>query len=180
MPMYLYRFIGNGFKTKFNTDHTWEYDYDWSKLGEMNESIVITQEFSTLIDWSPLKAIIIGSDYIPADTDSLTVAQYNGYLNHTKTPEYIKFLEANNITNKEEQVAGILNVYYPSPSSLDEINPVYSEKGDNRVIPLKHGSPLTKINIWIKWLDVYGNLHDLYLLPERSCNLRLCFYPTKT
>ena len=180
MPMYLYRFIGNGFKTKFNTDHTWEYDYDWSKLGETNETIIITQEFSTLIDWSPLKAIVIGSDSILADTDPLIVAQYNGYLNHTKTPEYIKFLETNNITDKEEQVAGILNIYYPSSSSLDEINPVYSVKGDNRLIPLKHGSSLMKINIWIKWLDVYGNLHDLYLLPERSCNLRLCFCPKKT
>ena len=180
MPMYLYRFIGNGFKTKFNTDHTWEYDYDWKQLGEANESIVITQEFSTLIDWTPLKAIVIGSDSIPADTDSLTVAQYNGYLNHTKTPEYNKFLETNKIIDKEESVTGILGVYYPSPSSPNEINPVYSVKDDKRVIPLKHGSPLTKINIWIKWLDVYGNLHDLYLLPERTCSLRLCFYPTKT
>ena len=180
MPMYLYRFIGNGFKTKFNTDHTWEYDYDWTKLGETNESIVITQEFSTLIDWSPLKAIVIGSDSILADIDPLIVAQYNGYLNHTKTPEYIKFLETNNITDKEEQVAGILNVYYPSPSSLGEFIPVYSVKDDNRLIPLKHGTSLTKINIWIKWLDVYGNLHDLYLLPERTCNLRLCFCPKKT
>ena len=180
MPMYLFRFIGNGFKTKFNRDHTWEYDYDWKKMGERDESIVITQEFSTLIDWSPLKAIVIGSDSIPAVTNPLPVAQYNGWLNHAKTPEYDKFLETNNITDKVENVGGILNVYFPSLRSLDEISPVYSGGNDNWVIPLKHGAPLTKINIWIKWLDVYGNLHDLYLFPERSCKLRLCFFPTKT
>ena len=185
-PMYLYRFIGNGFKTKFNSDGTWEYDYNWEELGAINENIAITQEYSTLVNWNPLKAIVIGSDTIPADGEFLPIAHYDGWLNHEKSKEYDDFLTATGQTRQDKDkdvfksnTTCILDIYYPVLTNPGDIRStcVFSRDDINngQVIELKHASPLTRFNIWIKWLDVYGNLHDLYLLPRCSCDIRFCF-----
>ena len=185
-PMYLYRFIGNGFKTKFNSDGTWEYDYNWKELGAINENIAITQEYSTLVNWNPLKAIVIGTDTIPAVGEFLPVAHYDGWLNHEKSKEYDEFLQETGQTKQDKDrdvfkknTTCILDIYYPVLTNPGDIRStcIFSRDdiSNGQVIELKHGSPLTRFNIWIKWLDIYGNLHDLYLLPGRSCDIRFCF-----
>ena len=185
-PMYLYRIIGNGFKTKFNSDGTWEYDYNWKELGEINENIAITQEYSTLVNWNPLKAIVIGTDTIPAVGEFLPVAHYDGWLNHEKSEEYDTFLQETGQTKQDKDrdvfkknTTCILDIYYPVLTNPGDIRStcVFSRDDINngQVIELRHASPLTRFNIWIKWLDIYGNLHDLYLLPECSCDFRFCF-----
>ena len=185
-PMYLYRIIGNGFKTKFNSDGTWEYDYNWKELGEINENIAITQEYSTLVNWNPLKAIVIGSDTIPAVGEFLPIAHYDRWLNHEKSKEYDDFLTETGQTRQDKDkdvfksnTMCILDIYYPVLTNPGDIRStcIFSRDDINngQVIELRHASPLTRFNIWIKWLDVYGNLHDLYLLPECSCDFRFCF-----
>ena len=185
-PMYFYRIIGNGFKTKFNSDGTWEYDYNWKELGAINENIAITQEYSTLVNWNPLKAIVIGSDTIPAVGEFLPIAHYDGWLNHEKSKEYDDFLTATGQTRQDKDkdvfksnTTCILDIYYPVLTSPGDIRStcVFSRDDINngQVIELRHASPLTQFNIWIKWLDIYGNLHDLYLLPRCSCDFRFCF-----
>ena len=185
-PMYLYRFIGNGFKTKFNSDGTWEYDYNWKELGEINENIAITQEYSTLVNWNPLKAIVIGTDTIPAVGEFLPIAHYDGWLNHEKSEEYDTFLQETGQTKQDKDrdvfkknTTCILDIYYPILTNPGDIRStcIFSRDdiSNGQVIELRHGSPLTRFNIWIKWLDIYGNLHDLYLLPGRSCDIRFCF-----
>ena len=185
-PMYLHRYIGNGFKTKINSDGTWEYDYNWKELGAINENIAITQEYSTLVNWNPLKAIVIGSDTIPAVGEFLPIAHYDGWLNHEKSKEYDTFLLETGQTRQDKDrdifkknTTCILDIYYPVLTNPGDIrsNCVFSRDDINngQVIELRHASPLTRFNIWIKWLDVYGNLHDLYLLPRCSCDIRFCF-----
>ena len=185
-PMYLYRFIGNGFKTKFNTDGTWDYDYNWKELGAINENIAITQEYSTLVNWNPLKAIVIGTDTIPAVGEFLPIAHYDGWLNHEKSEEYDTFLKETGQTKQDKDrdvfkknTTCILDIYYPVLTNPGDIRStcIFSRDdiSNGQVIELRHGSPLTRFNIWIKWLDIYGNLHDLYLLPGRSCDIRFCF-----
>ena len=185
-PMYLLRYIGNGFKTKINSDGTWEYDYNWKELGAINENIAITQEYSTLVNWNPLKAIVIGSDTIPAVGEFLPIAHYDGWLNHEKSEEYDTFLKETGQTRQDKDkdifkknTTCILDIYYPVLTNPGDIrsNCVFSRDDINngQVIELRHASPLTRFNIWIKWLDIYGNLHDLYLLPGRSCDIRFCF-----
>ena len=185
-PMYLYRYIGNGFKTKFNSDGTWEYDYNWKELARINKNIAITQEYSTLVNWNPLKAIVIGSDTIPAVGEFLPIAHYDGWLNHEKSKEYDDFLTATGQTRQDKDkdvfkknTMNILDIYYPILTNPGDIrsNCVFSRDdiSNGQVIELRHASPLTRFNIWIKWLDVYGNLHDLYLLPRCSCDIRFCF-----
>ena len=185
-PMYLYRFIGNGFKTKFNSDGSWEYDYNWKELGAINENIAITQEYSTLVNWNPLKAIVIGTDTIPAVGEFLPIAHYDGWLNHEKSKEYDEFLQETGQTKQDKDrdvfkknTTCILDIYYPVLTNPGDIRStcIFSRDdiSNGQVIELRHGSPLTRFNIWIKWLDIYGNLHDLYLLPGRSCDIRFCF-----
>lgn len=185
-PMYFYRFIGNGFKTKFNTDGTWEYDYNWKELGAINENIAITQEYSTLVNWNPLKAIVIGTDTIPAVGEFLPIAHYDGWLNHEKSEEYDTFLQETGQTKQDKDrdvfkknTTCILDIYYPVLTNPGDIRStcIFSRDdiSNGQVIELRHASPLTRFNIWIKWLDIYGNLHDLYLLPGRSCDIRFCF-----
>ena len=185
-PMYLYRLIGNGFKTKFNSDGTWEYDYNWKELGAINENIAITQKYSTLVNWNPLKAIVIGTDTIPAVGEFLPVAHYDGWLNHEKSKEYDEFLIETGQTRQDKDkdifksnTTCILDIYYPVLTNPGDIRStcVFSRDdiSNGQVIELRHASPLTRFNIWIKWLDVYGNLHDLYLLPGCSCDIRFCF-----
>ena len=185
-PMYLHRYIGNGFKTKINSDGIWEYDYNWKELGAINENIAITQEYSTLVNWNPLKAIVIGTDTIPAVGEFLPIAHYDGWLNHEKSEEYDTFLKETGQTKQDKDrdvfkknTTCILDIYYPVLTNPGDIRStcIFSRDdiSNGQVIELRHGSPLTRFNIWIKWLDIYGNLHDLYLLPGRSCDIRFCF-----
>lgn len=192
-PKCLHKYIGQGFQTLFLSDGTWVYDYYFAKkskgpdmYGENTLNVYITQDYSTLVNWNPLKAIIIGSDTIPAVGEFLPIAHYDGWLNHEKTPEYEKFLRDNGIDyhNKDDDIFKkntmcILDIYYPVLTNPGDIRStcIFSRDSinDGQSIELVPSSPITRFNIWIKWLDIYGNLHDLYLLPGRSCDIRFCF-----
>ena len=193
----LYRYIGNGFNTKFNEDGTWEYVNDnfemlinQTKTGMFGEAVSYhvnyLQDYPTLTNWNPLKAIVIGSDTIPAVGEFLPISQYDGWLNHTNTKEYRDFLTSNgyNFHNSDDDIFKkntmcILDIYYPFLSTPGDIRStcVFSRNNinDGQSIELVDSKPLTTFNIWIKWVDTYGNLHDLYLLPGCSCDLRFCF-----
>ena len=133
-----------------------------------------------------MKAIVIGSDTIPAVGEFLPIAHWDGWLNHEKSKEYDKFLTETGQTRQDKDkdvfksnTTCILDIYYPVLTNPGDIRStcVFSRDdiSNGQVIELRHASPLTRFNIWIKWLDVYGNLHDLYLLPRCSCDIRFCF-----
>ena len=195
----LYRYIGNGFKTKFNDNKSWQYDFydieeqkavkkkDIFRDDRIEKNIVnYLQDYPTLVNWNPLKAIVIGSDTIPAVGEFLPISHQDGWLNHSKTEEYKTFLTDNGYIfhNSDDAIFKkntmcILDIYYPFLSNPGDIRStcVFSRNNinDGQSIELVDSSPITTFNIWIKWLDVYGNLHDLYLLPGCSCDLRFCF-----
>lgn len=195
----LYRYIGNGFKTRFNDNKSWQYDfYDIKEQQAIQKKDIFrddqiaynhvnyTQDYPTLVNWNPLKAIIIGSDTIPAVGEFLPISHQDGWLNHSKTEEYKTFLTDNgyNFHNTDDDIFKkntmcILDIYYPFLSNPGDIRStcVFSRNNinDGQSIELVDSSPFTTFNIWIKWLDIYGNLHDLYLLPSCSCDIRFCF-----
>ena len=195
----LYRYIGNGFKTKFNENKTWQYDfYDIEEQKNLKrydmfgynisskDNVYYLQDYPTLVNWNPLKAIVIGSDTIPAVGEFLPVSHYDGWLNHTKTEEYKTFLTDNGFDFHssdddifKKSTMCILDIYYPFLTNPGDIRStcVFSRNNinDGQSIELVDSKPLTMFNIWIKWLDIYGNLHDLYLLPNCSCDIRFCF-----
>ena len=195
----LYRYIGNGFKTKFNDNKSWQYDfYDFNEQKAVKRKDIFrddviaynivnyTQDYPTLVNWNPLKALVIGSDTIPAIGEFLPISHYDGWLNHSPTEEYKTFLKDNGFTlhNSDNDIFKkktmcILDIYYPLLTKPGDIRSacVFSRNNinDGQSIELVDSKPLTTFNIWIKWLDIYGNLHDLYLLPECSCDIRFCF-----
>ena len=195
----LYRYIGNGFKTKFGNKNTWQYDfYDFNEQKAVRRTDIFrgdkidynivnyTQDYSTLVNWNPLKALVIGSDTIPAVGEFLPISHYDGWLNHSPTEEYKTFLKDNGFTlhNSDNDIFKkktmcILDIYYPLLTKPGDIRSacVFSRNNinDGQSIELVDSKPLTTFNIWIKWLDIYGNLHDLYLLPGCSCDIRFCF-----
>ena len=192
-PKCLHKYIGQGFQTRTFNDGSWVYDYFFAKkskgpdmFGENTYNVYFTQDYSTLVNWNPLKAIVIGSDTIPAVGEFLPVAHWDGWLNHEKTPEYEEYLRDNGIDyhNKDDDIFKkntmcILDIYYPILTNPGDIRStcIFSRDSinDGQSIELVPSSPITRFNIWIKWLDIYGNLHDLYLLPGRSCDIRFCF-----
>ena len=194
----LYKYIGNGFKTKFGNKNTWQYDFydfdlqrkirriDLFGYAEDINHVYYTQDYSTLVNWNPLKALVIGSDTIPAIGEFLPISHYDGWLNHSPTEEYKTFLKDNGFTlhNSDNDIFKkktmcILDIYYPLLTKPGDIRSacVFSRNNinDGQSIELVDSKPLTTFNIWIKWLDIYGNLHDLYLLPGCSCDIRFCF-----
>ena len=73
----------------------------------------------------------------------------------------------------------ILDVYYPISTNGGDIRSavIYSNEnieGGNK-IDMIGGMDLENFDIKIKWVDIYGNLYDLYLAPGCSVSLRLCF-----
>lgn len=63
----------------------------------------------------------------------------------------------------------ILDVYYPISTSGGDIRSavIYSNEnieGGNK-IDMIGGMDLENFDIKIKWVDIYGNLYDLYLVP---------------
>lgn len=195
----LYRYIGNGFKTKFNDNKSWQYDfYDFNEQKAVKRTDIFRgdridynivnylQDYPTLVNWNPLKAIVIGSDTIPAVGEFLPISHYDGWLNHTLSEEYKAFLTDNGFTFHssdddifKKNTMCILDIYYPFLTNPGDIRStcIFSRNNinDGQSIELVDSKPLTTFNIWIKWLDIYGNLHDLYLLPGCSCDLRFCF-----
>lgn len=195
----LYRYIGNGFKTKFGNENTWQYDFydivlqkavqkrDIFRDDRVAYNIVnYLQDYPTLVNWNPLKALVIGSDTIPAVGEFLPISHHDGWLNHTLTEEYKIFLTDNGFTFHssdddifKKSTMCILDIYYPFLSNPGDIRStcIFSRNNinDGQSIELVDAKPLTEFNIWIKWLDIYGNLHDLYLLPGCSCDIRFCF-----
>ncbi len=194
----LYRYIGNGFKTKFNDNKSWQYDfYDFNEQKALYRNdmflesprfnvVNYLQDYPTLVNWNPLKAIVIGSDTIPAVGEFLPISHYDGWLNHTLSEEYKTFLTDNGFTFHssdddifKKNTMCILDIYYPFLTNPGDIRStcIFSRNNinDGQSIELVDSKPLTTFNIWIKWLDIYGNLHDLYLLPGCSCDIRFCF-----
>lgn len=132
-----------------------------------------------------VKAIIIGSDTLPVTDEYLPIAINDGFLTHYKTDEYQKALkdlgiektEIRDIFNKVGQ--RILDIYYPLSVTTGDIRTsiLFSrenmEEGQN--ITLIQGTPIQNFNIWVKWIDIYGNLYDLYLWEGNAVDIRLCF-----
>ena len=73
----------------------------------------------------------------------------------------------------------VLDIYYPLSTSAGDVRSsiIYSAENTNhgQNIELVPGSPIRHFDIWVKWMDIYGNLYDLYLYPGCSVDIRMCF-----
>lgn len=204
-----YRFIGMGFKTKKGNytgqilgkgktrtkedsdlmkTNFWKLDNTCYHYFQSSTDTYYTlqQDFSTLLNWNPLKSIIIGTDTLPVVEEFLPIAHYDGFLTHYKTDGYLKYLSNNGITFNsgdndvfKRNSLKILDVYYPLTTAPGDIRSTCILSRDNidhgQTIELLPSSPVTRFNVWVKWVDLYGNLHDLYQGPNCCTDIRFCF-----
>lgn len=190
----LYKYIGNGFKTRIckwedEDKGMWEYVLEdtlcTKNIYSADDYDYIIQEYPTLSNWHCLKAMIIGSDMLPVVEEYIPIAHKDGFLLHYETTEYKEALADLGIVYEKGRdefsmnSQKVLDVYYPLSSAGGDIrsNIIHSRENlnDGQNIELMPGSPIDRFNIWIKWLDVYGNIYDLYLMPGCTAEIRMCF-----
>ena len=109
------------------------------------------------------------------------------FLTHYKDQRYIGLIRAiygANATDDEQAIfdkasTKILDVYYPLSSDAGDIRStvIYDNQDieNGNKIDMIGGMDLENFDITVKWVDIYGNVYDLYLAPGCSVNIRLCF-----
>lgn len=148
---------------------------------------VYKQQYSTLANWNVCKALLICSNTLPIKSEFYPTTKKNMFLTHYKEDWYKKVMtqlynesvndEDNGIFDKASMK--ILDVYYPLSSTGGDMRScvIYDnaniESGNK--IDLIGGMDIENFDIKVKWVDIYGNVYDLYLAPGCSVNLRLCF-----
>lgn len=194
----LYRLIGMGFPTNEIGDTSLlEYKdryfigidiQNFPKLNneEMDNFVYAPQSFSTLLNWNPLKSIIIGTNTLPVVPEFIPIAHHDGHLSHYKTQEYLDFLAGLGLKYNDSTTdvfkrnsLKILDVYYPMTTAPGDIRSTCILSRDNidqgQTIELLPSSPVNRFDVWVRWLDIYGNLHDLYQGPGCCTDIRFCF-----
>lgn len=144
------------------------------------------QQYSTLANWNICKCILICSSSFPIKPEYYPTLNKNMTLTHYKEDWYVNLInkvynesayaEDNQIFDKAS--TKILDVYYPLSSTGGDIRSciIYSNEnieGGNK-IDMVGGMDLENFDIKVKWVDLYGNVYDLYLAPGCSVNIRLC------
>lgn len=144
------------------------------------------QQYSTLCNWNACKAILICSSSFPIKPEYYPTNTKNIFLTHYKEPWYINLVRQlygeHALDDKaifDKASTKILDVYYPLSSEAGDIRStiIYDnqdiEAGNK--IDMIGGMDLENFDVYIKWVDIYGNVYDLYLAPGSSVNIRLCF-----
>lgn len=147
---------------------------------------VFKQQYSTLCNWNACKAILICSSSFPIKPEYYPTNTKNIFLTHYKEPWYINLVRQlygeHALDDKaifDKASTKILDVYYPLSSEAGDIRStiIYDnqdiEAGNK--IDMIGGMDLENFDVYIKWVDIYGNVYDLYLAPGSSVNIRLCF-----
>lgn len=183
----LYRQLGMGFTGHITNDGFFEIDLEKIIDYKIEDNYYCySQSFSTLLNWNPLKAIIIGTDSLPVIPEFVPIAHFDGHLTHYKTDEYLDFLENLGLKYNENDrdvfkrnSLKVLDIYYPMTTAPGDIRSTCILSRDNidqgQTIELLPSSPVVRFNVWVRWLDIYGNLHDLYQYPGCCTDIRFCF-----
>lgn len=147
---------------------------------------VFKQQYSSLCNWNACKAILICSSSFPIKAEYYPTNKKNIFLTHYKEPWYINLvrrLYGDDATDDraifDKASTKILDVYYPLSSTAGDIRStiIYDNQDieSGNKIDMIGGMDLENFDIIIKWVDIYGNVYDLYLAPGSSVNIRLCF-----
>lgn len=151
------------------------------------KGVKITQQFTTLTNWNICKAILVCSRSLPIKGEFYPTAEKSFFLTHYTSSkareDYRKLYNADqpSISSQifDKAATKIVEVYYPLSSSPGDIRStvIYSndEIDSGNKIDFIGGQDLQEFDIYLKWVDIYGNVYDFYLAPGSSINIRLCF-----
>ena len=177
-----------GSYAKSNIVDTFEFSYTYNANDEPTRIYsYINQQYSTLANWNVCKAILICSSSFPIKPEYYPTLKRNLYLTHYKDDDYVHDMREVFKSNPDEDdtlifdksSTKILDVYYPVSTQGGDIRSciIYSNdniEGGNK-IDMIGGMDLENFDIKVKWVDLYGNVYDLYLAPGCSVNIRMCF-----
>lgn len=144
------------------------------------------QQYSTLTEWNICSALLICSEDFPIKGEYYPVCPKNGFLTHYNEDWYTEVLKKIGNPDGDEKPAiynrntmKIIDVFYPQTLTPGDIRTYFVYNNENietgNKIDMVSGTPINHFTVSIKWVDIYGNLHDLNLAPGRSCNIRFCF-----
>ena len=159
-----------------------------SNVQQVNRNYLnISQQYSTLANWNVCKCILICSSSFPIKAEYYPTLNKNMTLTHYKEDWYINLVQGvygESAYNDEQQIfdkasTKILDVYYPVSATGGDIRSsiIYSNdniEGGNK-IDMIGGMDLENFDVKVKWVDIYGNVYDLYIAPGCSVSIRFCF-----
>ena len=115
-----------------------------------NVYVAMMQDFSTLYNWNPYKRIVIVSNNLPIQSESV-LGDGDGFLN-----VLTDFEPSNDVTDTR-------SVYQYEPSA------------QYRLIDMVSDAPLRNIDLAIYWQDIDSNLIPLYIPFDSQVTLKLAF-----
>lgn len=164
-----------------------EFLADWDGEECRRWYVTVKQQYSTLANWNVCKAILICSSSFPIKPEYYPSLKRNLYLTHYKDNDYVNDMRdvfksdpyEDDTLIFDKSSTKILDVYYPVSTQGGDIRSciIYSNEnieGGNK-IDMIGGMDLENFDIKVKWVDLYGNVYDLYLAPGCSVNIRMCF-----
>lgn len=162
--------------------------YETLNVNLNRQYFIYKQQYSTLCNWNACKAVLIYTNTFPVKPEYYPTLRKSPFLTHYKEDwyqqeiaKYSTFLDLNDEEHAifDKSTLKILDVYYPISSQAGDIKSsvIYTNENieSGNKIDMIGGMDIENFDIGVKWVDIYGNVYDLYLAPGSSVNIRMCF-----
>ena len=123
--------------------------------------IKLTQEYSTISNWTPVSSIVFTSNTLPINQSQLSspIIINNGVL----------------VSSNENNAFASIITDLVSDELCYRPNLLYNPTSEYRLIDLRGNQPLNNIDISVYWKDKYGKLNQFLLYSGGSCTIKLLF-----
>ena len=134
---------------QINILNNWENQTEFSLLppGLWYKTI---QDYITIMNWNPFSKIVMVTNLLPVQTE-MTNGNGDGFL-------------------------PIITDFIPTIDVVDVRSTFqYNASGQYRLVDLTSNGPINKIDLFVYWQDLWGNLNSLYLQPNSIMTIKLAF-----
>ena len=163
---YLYEFFSSLPAIQVNPDNTitgYPIDYQLNILNTRNNQtefrdfdpltiwFTTVQDYITIINWNPFRKILIVTNLLPVQTE-LVDGSGDGFL-------------------------PIISDFIPTVDTVDVRSTFqYTPAGQYRLVDLVSDGPINKVDLFVYWQDLWGNLNNMYLEPYVTMSVKLGFF----
>lgn len=121
----------------------------------------LTQEYQSVQAWSPIRKILFETNLIPINTEF--TPPINNTLNNSGVANSQSILT--DFTPQINKPGDSRSTAFYSPSGI----------GNFRLVDLLSSSPLTKIDMTLKWQDIANNVFQLIIPSFQQANIKIAF-----
>lgn len=167
------------------------FDGDIAHLSDIDKYYnIMTSDISITQTWNACKLILICSTALPIHGEYVPVSEDDGLLIHENSTTMKALYTDLHGTSDSASYIGVVSNKTPGTKVLESYYPLSTSGGDLRTQMIYTndnidvGTKLTltgatrgikRFDISVKWVDIFNNIHDLELLPNCSCDIRLAF-----